>query len=67
MTVDEFLSWNDGTDRRYELVAGEIVAMAPPSERHGAIAANTILAIGPQLKSPCRILSEAGVRLPDRN
>jgi Uma2 family endonuclease len=28
-TVDEFLAWDDGTDRRYELVGGQIVAMAP--------------------------------------
>jgi Uma2 family endonuclease len=49
------------------LVAGEIVAMAPPSVRHGAIAANAILAIGPQLKSPCRVFSEAGIRVADRD
>jgi len=29
MTVDEFLRWDDGTDTRYELVDGQIVAMAP--------------------------------------
>jgi Uma2 family endonuclease len=29
-TVDEFLDWDDGTDRCYELVDGRIVAMAPP-------------------------------------
>jgi len=67
MTVDEFLSWDDGTDRRYELVAGEIVAMAPPSGWHSAITANAILAIGPQLKSPCRIFNEAGIRLANRD
>jgi Uma2 family endonuclease len=37
-TVEEFLAWDDGTDRRYELVAGQIVAMAPPSEAHATIA-----------------------------
>ena len=31
MTADEFLPWSDGTDARYELVAGAIVAMAPPA------------------------------------
>ena len=30
MTVDEFLQWEDGTDTRYELVNGFVVAMAPP-------------------------------------
>ncbi len=24
--VEEFLAWDDGTDRRYELVGGQIVA-----------------------------------------
>ena len=31
MTVDEFLDWEDGTDTRYELIAGVVVAMAPPA------------------------------------
>ena len=39
-TVEEFLAWDDGTDRRYELVSGQIVAMAPPSEAHAAIVSN---------------------------
>jgi hypothetical protein len=26
-TVDGFLAWDDGTDRRYELVGGQIVAV----------------------------------------
>ena len=28
MTVEEFLAWDDGTDRRYELVRGEVVAIS---------------------------------------
>jgi Uma2 family endonuclease len=28
-TVEDFLVWNDGTDRRHELVDGQLVAMAP--------------------------------------
>ena len=28
MTFDEFLSWDDGTDTRYELWGGDAVAMA---------------------------------------
>jgi Uma2 family endonuclease len=67
MTVDEFLSWDDGTDRRYELVAGEIIAMAPPSERHGTIVMNIGREIGNQLRPPCRAVGEAGVRLSDRD
>jgi Uma2 family endonuclease len=65
-TVEEFLSWDDGTDRRYELVGGQIVAMAPPSEAHAAIVSNLTIRIGNQLQPPCRVLGEFGVRLPDR-
>ena len=38
MTVAEFLEWDDGTDTRYELVRGKIIAMAPASARHSVIA-----------------------------
>lgn len=34
MTLEEFLSWDDGTDTRYELIDGFPVAMAPPAEAH---------------------------------
>jgi Uma2 family endonuclease len=66
-TVDEFLAWDDGTDRRYELVDGQIVAMAPPSEAHGTIVANITIRIGSQLQAPCRVVGEAGVIVTDRN
>jgi Uma2 family endonuclease len=66
-TVEEFLAWDDGTDRRYELVGGRIVAMAPPSEAHAAIVSNLTVRIANQLQPPCRVLAEFGVRLPDRN
>jgi len=38
MTVAEFLRWEDGTDTRYELLAGQPVAMAPPAVAHGILA-----------------------------
>jgi Uma2 family endonuclease len=38
-TLDEFLAFDDGTDRRYELFDGEIVAIAPASHVHGALVA----------------------------
>src|SRR5437764_14226782 len=38
MTVDEFLHWEDGTDTRYELLGGFVVAMAPPMPAHGRLA-----------------------------
>jgi Uma2 family endonuclease len=69
MTVDEFLDWDDGTDTRYELWGGSIVAMAPPMPRHGLLA----MALGGEIRTvlrtrpPCRVFSEAGIALPDRN
>ncbi|APB33234.1 Uncharacterized protein conserved in cyanobacteria [Gloeomargarita lithophora Alchichica-D10] len=36
-TLAEYLSYTDGTDTRYELVQGELVAMAQPTGVHGAI------------------------------
>jgi Uma2 family endonuclease len=37
-TLDDYLTHDDGTDTRYELVNGELIAMAQPKGRHGAIA-----------------------------
>jgi Uma2 family endonuclease len=69
MTLNEFLSWDDGTDTRYELWGGTIVAMAPPMPRHGALAAMLIREIGTALlpRTPCRVFTEAGIALPDRD
>jgi Uma2 family endonuclease len=67
MTVDEFLRWEDGTDTRYELIDGEIVAMAPATDRHGAIAGKLTTLLGTALKRPCRVVVEAGVQRLDRN
>jgi Uma2 family endonuclease len=67
ITVDEFLTWDSGDDRRYELVAGEIVAMTPPNPIHGAIAIKVGRAISAKLKPPCQAISEAGIRLSWRN
>lgn len=66
-TIEEFLAWDDGTDRRYELVRGEVFAMAPPSEVHGTVASNLTIRIGSLLKPPCRVVGEAGVVLVDRD
>jgi len=37
LTLEEYLTYTDGTDTRYELVQGELVAMAQPTGIHGAI------------------------------
>lgn len=69
MTADEFLTWDDGSDTRYELMDGEIVAMAPATDAHGTIAMNAGVEIGERLRSraPCRAIAEAGIRLDARN
>lgn len=65
--VEQFLDWDDGTDRRHELVDGRIVTMAPPSEAHATIVANLGLAIRNQLRLPARLLGRFGVRFTDRD
>jgi Uma2 family endonuclease len=69
MTADEFLRWDDGTDTRHELVDGEIVAMAPPTDAHGSITGNAWGEIDARLRArpPCRATVEAGIRLDATN
>lgn len=67
MTAAEFLEWEDGTDTRYELVDGLPVAIAPTLQTHGELVAAATIAIGTRLKASCRLVSESGVRLPDRD
>jgi Uma2 family endonuclease len=68
MTLDDFLVWEDGTDTRYELVGGFVIAMAPPAANHGELA----MRVGSRLSAaiagrpPCRVISEAGIVHPDR-
>ena len=66
MTLAAFLEWDDGTDRRYELLDGMPVMMAPTLEAHGELAAALALEIGSRVKPPCRVISEAGIAIPDR-
>ena len=65
-TLAEFLAFDDGTDTRYELIAGDIVARAPPSGIHGALVAGLAVAIGAKLERPSRVATEAGIVLADR-
>lgn len=61
MTVGEFLAYDDGTDTRYELVGGEMVAMNPPAEPHVRITANLFRALDGRLPPPCRAYFGGGV------
>lgn len=36
-SFEEYLTYNDGTDDRYELVDGELILMNPPTGRHSLI------------------------------
>jgi Uma2 family endonuclease len=69
MTLDEFLVWEDGTDTRYELWGGTVVAMPPPMPRHGRLAAALIAELRTALRARpvCGVYSEAGIALPDRS
>ncbi len=64
MTVDEFLVWpGDGTSTRFELVNGQPRAMAPASTVHATIQVNIASFLHRHLlPSPCRALTEAGVK-----
>jgi Uma2 family endonuclease len=67
MTVAEFLEYDDGTQTRYELVDGELVAMNPPASRHARIRQNIGRALDRQLRKPCEAFwSNAGVALAAR-
>jgi Uma2 family endonuclease len=66
MTLAEFLQWDDGTDRRYELLDGTPVMMAPTLEAHGELAAALAMQLGSRVRRPCRVISEAGIVIPDR-
>jgi Uma2 family endonuclease len=67
MTLAEFLTWDDGTDTRYELVDGQVRAMAPPAEAHGTIVMNLGALIRAALRAPCRVVAEAGIVPDDRD
>jgi Uma2 family endonuclease len=69
ITVGEFLRWEDGTDTRYELVDGFVVAMAPAAPRHGALVLRLGGAINATLRGrpSCAAYGEAGIVRPDRD
>jgi Uma2 family endonuclease len=66
MTADEFFDMpDDGTDVKYELVDGYLVAMAPTSPVHSLLQAKLAYLISSHLKtnnSPCWVGTETGVQ-----
>ncbi len=66
MTVDEFLVWDadDVTGRRWQLIDGEPVLMAPAADIHGTIQAELIRLLGNHLVavgSRCRVVDAPGI------
>ena len=68
MTLEEFLRWDDGTDTRYELIDGFLVAMAPPAGARRILAVRLVARIDAGLagRRPCNAQIEPGVVRPDR-
>lgn len=64
LSLDEFLTWEDRQERRFELVDGQAVMMAGGTQAHALIAANIVAALRPLLRGrPCRP-SGSDLRLP---
>ena len=66
MTVDEFLVWDaeDASGRRWQLIDGEPVLMAPAAQPHGALQAELARLLGNHLAghgSPCRVITAPSV------
>ena len=65
LTFEEYLNYDDGTDRRYELVAGKLIEMPPASFLHSDIVdfiADCFKAIAIEYKLDFKIKSDVGVR-----
>lgn len=62
-SVPEFLAWDSGDDRTYELHGGQVVAMAAPSAAHTILACNLARHLGNALedRAPCTARTEAGI------
>jgi Uma2 family endonuclease len=78
MSLDEFLAWDSGDGRMWQLVNGEPQAMAPAKHTHGAMQAEPGRLLGNHLaehKPSCsvivapgvvpRVQSKANCRIPD--
>jgi Uma2 family endonuclease len=66
MTAAQFKDWpGDGTGRRYQLVDGELVAMAPPSQTHGRLLMRLATRVNTHLaehRPGCEVVAGPGVQ-----
>lgn len=64
MTVDAFLEWDDGTDTRYELIDGRVVAMNPPLAPHARLLSQVVAALVNRMPSGCGVYTGGGAVRP---
>jgi Uma2 family endonuclease len=57
MSEQEYLAFERASDTKHEYYRGEVFAMAGASLEHTQIVSNTLIAVGRQLRPPCRIVS----------
>ncbi len=66
MTAEQFAAWpGDGTGRRYQLIDGDLVAMAPPGPRHAKLVSRLDRLLGSHLaqhRPGCEPAAGAGVQ-----
>jgi Uma2 family endonuclease len=70
MTAEEFLVWpGDGAGTKYQLIDGELRAMAPASAVHGMIQANMARLLGNHLRGAgirCQTVTEPAIHVRSR-
>lgn len=64
MTVDTFLEWDDGTDTRYELIDGWVVAMNPPMPAHARLLSRLVAALEARMPRGCGSYTGGGAVRP---
>src|SRR5262250_2691050 len=72
MTVEEFYAFTDTRpdEEKWELIEGEPILNAAPTQMHQLIVRNVILALGfreRELNAPWMVLPELGVRVSDKD
>lgn len=65
MTVDAFLKWDDGTDTRYELVDGQVMAIPMRWAAQALLVTKLVTAIHARASPGFVVYTGCGVRLAD--
>jgi Uma2 family endonuclease len=66
-SVEEFLAFAGEGDTRYQLVRGVVTAMAPAQAVHGEMVMRLGARMMAALPRGCRVISEAGIKPPQRD